>query len=597
MKNNTPGFLDVVAKPFAAAGSPLPLHGGLLSRTLRRTLMLGCMTMLGSMAMLGCTVRRGTPNGTALGGVAGGQESGGGANMAGTSNTTTTGNMTGTGTGTTANNTSGQGTGTGMGVSNTGTTTTGDPNQNTGTGMQAGGGAASSGTTGTGTGTTDPATSGGPVSCSNTDTSTIPIDETGWVARECNDYGIQGAFYCFDDGINPSGCVADTPPWGGDGMCLMGNTTEDDTFAAWGAGIGFSLNDLGEDMGKQAFDASAAGIVGFSVSITGDTGGLPVRIGFTASESSDGVAPFVEVPGAGNYDVMLADALVPEAWDACTGDACFVDPSSIYDMQIQVVGGNDAADYQFCVTNITPITDGSTPMQATGAVAAYGSQVCGSFDTINIGPYTVQNNAYNTGSHCIQALWDNGDIGGFKLTNVSANVEAGGAPASYPSLVYGWHVDGKFYGAYQSPKQLSAIGSIPSEMTFTVPGSGRYNVSYDSWIAASPSAGSDSQTKLEHMIWLNYRDTTPIGSPVDVVMIAGQSWDVWYGPNSGWNTVSYIRATNTTSATIDLNDFMQDSISRGYAAGSDYLLGVQAGFEIWEGSEDFSVDHFTVSVN
>lgn len=445
------------------------------------------------------------------------------------------------------------------------------------------------------------------VSCSNTDLSVLPIDETGWVYKECNNAGLQGAFYCYDDGVNESGCTPDTPPYvPGAGMCLSGVTTEDETFAAWGAGIGFSLNESGDstagagDSVKSGFDAEANGLLGFAIKITGDTGGNKVRINFTRDAEPDGVSPFVEVPGASDtaYDVMIADALVPEAWEACEGDACFADPNAVYDIQIQLVGGETDSSYDFCVESVTPITDGSTPVQpgaGGGAVQAYGSALCDAFATTAIGPYMVQNNAYNGASHCVTARWDNGSKGGFSLTNVNANVAVGGAPASYPSLVYGWHVDGNFHGGYSSARALSSITSIPSEVSFTVPGAGRYNMAYDNWIKNSPTSADDQGT-LEQMIWLNYRETTPIGESVDSVNIGGQQWDVWYGPNEGFNTVSYIRATNTTTFNMDLKAFMDDTVARGYAQAGDYLLGVQAGFEIWEASQEFSIDSFSVSV-
>ncbi len=444
----------------------------------------------------------------------------------------------------------------------------------------------------------------GPVTCTNADTSTLPIDETGWVARECNNAGIQGAFYCYDDGVNPSGCTPETAPYvPGSGMCLQGSTTEDPDFVAWGAGIGLSLNDPGEmdptGAGKGPFDATANGLLGFSILITGDTGGLPIRVQFT-KEANPATSPFVQVPGASTtpYEILIADALIPETWDTCVGDDCLADPTSLYDVQIQIAGGEEAADYNFCVESITPITDGSAPAQpaAGGAVAAYGSEQCGDFNTIDIGPYMVQNNAYGNTSHCIQALWDQGSTGGFKLTNVNGNVPAGGAPGSYPSVVYGWHVDGSFHGGgYTSARQLNAITSIPSSGSFTVPGAGRYNMSFDNWIKNAPTSANDQGT-LEQMIWLNQRETTPIGSVVDSVDIGGQQWEVWYGPNQGFNTVSYIRATNTTSWNFDLKPFMDDTVQRGYAAAGDYLLGVQAGFEIWEATQNFSVDSFSVSV-
>src|SRR5262245_18748708 len=104
------------------------------------------------------------------------------------------------------------------------------------------GGSPNGGTSGSGTG----------AECSNSNPRTLPIDEAGWVARECNDRNIQGAFYCYDDMINPTSCPAPAadgtrpPPYrDGAGMCISGNTTIDATFAAWGAGLGLSLNESG----------------------------------------------------------------------------------------------------------------------------------------------------------------------------------------------------------------------------------------------------------------------------------------------------------------------------------------------------------------
>lgn len=466
------------------------------------------------------------------------------------------------------------------------------------TGVVAGGGAAPTGAAGgTATGT-------GMVTCTNTDLATLPIDETGWVDRTCNNAGIQGAFYCYDDGVNPSGCTADVPPWvpAESGMCLTGNTTVDDTYAAWGAGIGLSLNDTGmtETMAsvKSAYSAASNGVLGFSITITGDTGGLPIRIQMPKVADPE-LSPFVEVPGAGSYDIVIADALIPEAWEQCTGADCLADANSIFDLQIQVVGGNTAASYSFCVTNITPITDGTNNMQV-GNLADYGSPVCEQYAKINVPNYAVQNNLYNTGYHCIQAKTDNGSLAGFNLTQVSSNVMVGGAPGSYPSIVLGWHLDGTFNGAYQAARQVSGITSIPTSISATVPGAGRYNLSYDNWLGPNANPGASTANTLEHMIWLNERETTPIGSQDGSIDLAGTTWEVWHGQNGGgWYTVSYVRVTNTTQAEFDVMEFINHSVQQGYGgvSASSYLLSIQAGFEIWEASQNFSVDSFSATIN
>ncbi|HEX2731089.1 MAG TPA: hypothetical protein VHM70_05775 [Polyangiaceae bacterium] len=443
------------------------------------------------------------------------------------------------------------------------------------------------------------------VSCANTDKTTIPIDQTGWVYAQCTDYAIQGAWYCFDDGVNPSGCTADTPPYDATnmGMCLTGNTTVDDTYAAWGAGIGFTLNTTEKtdtmDSVKNAYDAASHGIIGFKVVITGETNGLELRLSYTnLADPGDAVSPLKALPGPGEYMVLFDDAVVPEDWDKDNSGEV-PNPNGIYDIQIQVAGGNDAEDYNFCVTELTPITDGSTPTPSTGgALANYGSPQCDQYSRIDLGGvYTVQNNLYGGNSHCIQAFWDNGTTAGFELSNVSANVATGMAPGSYPSIVYGWH-DGTFYGAYKSAKQLSAIQSIPSKWSFTVPdGSVNYNASYDNWIGTGATSASFGGT-LEQMIWLSYKGTTPIGSQVEQsVSIGDATWSVWYGEHDGFRTVSYIRTSNTNNVDFDLKPFMDETISRGYAQDGNYLLGVQAGFEIWQASSPFKTNSYSVSIN
>ncbi len=132
-------------------------------------------------------------------------------------------------------------------------------------------------------------------------------------------------------------------------MCLSGETSVDPMYNAWGAGIGLTLNNPGGGT-KRAFDAADAGIAGFSVTVTGDTGGLGLRIGYTGSTSESDVAPFVEVVGPGRHRVRFDEADI--SWEP---NAPPVDPSRVFDVQVQVVGGDAAAEYDFCITELEPI--------------------------------------------------------------------------------------------------------------------------------------------------------------------------------------------------------------------------------------------------
>ena len=64
------------------------------------------------------------------------------------------------------------------------------------------------------------------------------------------------------------------------------------------------------------------------------------------ADTQVGAAPFVEVPGAGTYQVNIVDADVPVDWTTDPNAGLIADPTSIYDMQIQV-----AADQATAVTS------------------------------------------------------------------------------------------------------------------------------------------------------------------------------------------------------------------------------------------------------
>ena len=443
--------------------------------------------------------------------------------------------------------------------------------------------------------------------CSNANLMTLPIDEAGWVARECNDRNIQGAFYCYTDNINPTSCPPAAmdgtrpPPFrAGSGMCIQGNLTVDPTYAAWGAGLGLSLNDAGAPtFVKEAYNATSNSVTGFRLEIAGDTGGRPLRVGFTTSAMPTGAQPFVEFPaGVPSLEVNIADALVPTSWTTDPNAGLQADPTAVFDMQVQIPGGDVAADYDFCITSVTPMTSGPP---VGGTLMPFGAQACQNLGTVELpGRYMVQNNLYNAngGTQCTQALWDNAGSAGFVVNPVNVNVMTGGAPASYPSVVLGWHY-GRFYGSYSAARRLDSLTGIPSSWNFTVPANGRYNASYDAWIHPTNANPATPGGGVELMIWVNQRDTTPIGTVGPTVEIGGQSWAVWYGANAGgWSTVSYVRSGNTSSITnLDLLPFFVDAAMRNYTTGSSYLLGVQAGFEIWEQNQSMTTNSYSVAIN
>jgi Glycosyl hydrolase family 12 len=472
----------------------------------------------------------------------------------------------------------------------------------TSAGSPGGGGPGGGNTGGAGPGGGGPggAGAGGGLMCTGEVLETLPIDASGWIPRECTIFDVQGAWYCFDDGVTATSCEAGKTPYASGGMCLSG-TTLGATPGTWGGGIGVSLNETGGPNSiKEAYDAASHDVVGFAIEITGDTGGNELRVGFTSSATPMGASPFVPVPGPGSYDIMIADALVPANWNVPNaGEAA--NPAAIYDIQVQIDGNGVAAPFDFCISSLTPVLSGEGGTGGGGGQMPppYGDEVCGDFATITLpGTYLVHNNVWNgavpDGAQCIRALWDGAsDVAGFV---VEPNFNVGSSqPGSYPAIIYGWHYEYSVPSPYVA-QQIQSINSIPSEWGYSVPAAGQYNVSYDLWVhpqqdPPNPNGG------LEIMIWTTTRDVVPIGGNQGyTVGFGGAEWEVWYGSAGAWNTVTYRRVTNTSSVDMDLLPFVEHAVGQGYAQDSWYLLGVEAGFEIWEGNQAMTSSYYQVSV-
>ena len=446
----------------------------------------------------------------------------------------------------------------------------------------------------------------GQVDCSSVSGSGLPLNATRWVDASCGTSGIQGRWYCFDDGIQASSCVNNTPPFAANGMCQSGTSVDETgTYTSWGAGIGLSLSESGGNPSvKSAYNATANGVIGFRLTLEGNSLGQSMRVGFAGALNPGGLtSPHVEVGALVSgtpltAEVMIADALVPLSWGAENSGAV-ADPTTLFDLQVQYPGGEIAGEYNYCITNVEAITEGSvaTVTCDVSGLTSYGSTGV-PLGEISAGSFMVQNDLWNpvNGASQTTTAYQRPEANSVAfVAQPSINVSTP-EPASYPSAVYGWHY-GTFYGSYSSPRQISAITSAPSAYEYCVPSAGRYNVSYDLWIhpqtnPATPSGGT------ELMIWTAYRDAVPIGTNVETVTLAGASWEVWYGQNGGgWDTLSYRRITNAPSVDFDVMDFVRDGVSRGYYQASEYLLSIQTGFEIWEGNQSFTAQRITTRIN
>jgi Glycosyl hydrolase family 12 len=177
-------------------------------------------------------------------------------------------------------------------------------------------------------------------------------------------------------------------------------------------------------------------------------------------------------------------------------------------------------------------------------------------------PYFVANDMWNVGSAnasqtlsaCSSSAW-----------NVSATISGGGnSVKTYPNS----HRD------FDNPPKISSLKSVTSTFADTNPGTGTYEDAYDIWLnaIANPSAGSD-----EVMIWTNNHGQTPGGSPMATVTFDGQSYTAWKGNG---NYMAFVANSNVTSGNLNLLDFFQWLIAKGWVPADSTLNQVDYGVEI-----------------
>jgi len=357
---------------------------------------------------------------------------------------------------------------------------------------------------------------------------------------------------------------------------------------------------------------TANNVIGFNVSLSGNSGGGEVRIGFTGNAGgvANYVAPFVSTTlnGATTVPVLFSQATVPFT-TGVSDPMGKVDPTMVYDIQVEIPGNTSSAStYTLCITSISPILsgfDGGALQGSCSNLMTTGGQNCAPSAVTPAGNYGLQDNVNNAATgQCVQAV-AGGTCSGFTATFANSFGNAGSSsPTSYPSLVYGWQ-NGTFYGGYPAAKQLSTIATAQSSWTFTVPNSGTWDVSYDTWLhpQASPATANGG---LELMVWpAALGGKNPVGSDTgQSVNFAGSNWEIWTGPISvanlgSWTVISYKRNSSSSgTVTPDLAQFFNDALTRNVGLTSSwYLLGIQAGFEVWQQNSGQNMVTNTFSVN
>ncbi|GEM_PF-1942388 len=220
------------------------------------------------------------------------------------------------------------------------------------------------------------------------------------------------------------------------------------------------------------------------------------------------------------------------------------------------------------------------------------------YASITQNKYWINNNLWGiSGATGWQGIWDTCTSGNtigwgtdWNWSGTSNQVK------SYASAVLGWHWGWKITGT-GLPVQISANKNVTCGWNYRVTPGQTIDVSYDLFAHALANPGYADQPTEEIMIWL-YKTggAGPIGGVDSTTSIGGASWEVHKGSTGTWNVYSYVRTVNTTSATLNMMDFLKDLVNKGWMSSSHYLTSIEAGTEVFVGTGRLDTDNYYCTV-
>ncbi|KLU85402.1 endoglucanase [Magnaporthiopsis poae ATCC 64411] len=218
--------------------------------------------------------------------------------------------------------------------------------------------------------------------------------------------------------------------------------------------------------------------------------------------------------------------------------------------------------------------------------------VCGQWDSVQTGGYTVYNNLWGkdsgTGSQCltVNGMSSNG------LLSWSAAWSWSGGPynvKSYPNAVVS-----------APAARLSAVSSIPTKWQWSYSGSNLVaNVAYDLFT----NSNCGTKPEYEIMVWLGaLGGAGPIsstGSPIATVNIGGKAWRLYKGAHSQMTVFSFVAAAgNLNDYSGDLNGFVRYLTSSQGMPASQCLYSAGGGTEPFTGSNaKFTTTGYSLSIS
>jgi hypothetical protein len=180
---------------------------------------------------------------------------------------------------------------------------------------------------------------------------------------------------------------------------------------------------------------------------------------------------------------------------------------------------------------------------------------------LNQSPYFVANDAWNASNYSVTQTIYACSYSNWYVTATMNNNNGDGAVKTYPNS----HRD------FDNAPRIDSFHSITSTFAETGPGTGIYEDAYDIWLNGIASSGS-----TEVMIWNENHGQVPSGSVQATVTFDGRTYAVW---KSG-SYIAFVAAANFSSGTMNLLEFFNWIIAKGWITASATLGQVDYGAEL-----------------
>jgi xyloglucan-specific endo-beta-1,4-glucanase len=231
---------------------------------------------------------------------------------------------------------------------------------------------------------------------------------------------------------------------------------------------------------------------------------------------------------------------------------------------------------------------------------------CTDTDSVGLGKYQILTNlwgAKGTAESDGQCTWTVCESGGKIAWGTEFTWTSGDeiSVKSFAAAILGWHWSGIPQGT-GLPVQLSDGRRIPCTWSFEldVDDAASLNVAWDLWLSTESSPSQFTSPSDEIMVWVDRQNKEdPIGyeeGVQDTVTIGDAEWELYRGNNGGNEVYSYLRKPSAECATVDLKDFLDDLVARGWVDASKYLISIESGPEVVRGKGQLVTETYSCDV-